>query len=362
MLVGCVVVLLALFFVPAVAPTLLRAEHWAADWRTAFLSDRLATTHPNLAIVSITEESLEPYPYILPINRGYMADLVTAINEAGARAIALDFFFVRDTETDPDDKLKKALAKASGKVILGAFEQPRKKAQLEYQYNFIDGVGASAGYIDLLPDPDHVIRYRTVARAGTRYRESLSALMSKPFGWTGAPPERIAWLLPPRDGNSTFLKVEAHKLLAASPDERAKLLGGGWRWWAGALHARSPLDAAVAAHRGRHARRRGSRADGGGADRRQPLLSPSSRRTGRASSWRRWPCSGIALGLRFRARRFDFLDWRVVSLVVIALDLVLFRYWHIILPFTLAAVAWICGVTAGSQLRNAFVLVESAME
>jgi hypothetical protein len=53
-LIGCVVVLLALFLVPAVAPTLLRAEHWAADWRTAFLSDRLATTHPNLAIVSVT--------------------------------------------------------------------------------------------------------------------------------------------------------------------------------------------------------------------------------------------------------------------------------------------------------------------
>jgi hypothetical protein len=61
------------------------------------------------------------------------------------------------------------------------------------------------------------------------------------------------------------------------------------------------------------------------------------------------------LGLRFRSRRLDFLDWRVVSLAVIALDLVLFRFWHVILPFTLVAVAWICGVTAGTQLRNAFV-------
>ena len=63
---------------------------------------------------------------------------------------------------------------------------------------------------------------------------------------------------------------------------------------------------------------------------------------------------GIVLGLRFRSRRLDFLDWRVVSIAVIALDLVLFRFWHVILPFTLAAVAWISGVTAGTQLRLAF--------
>jgi hypothetical protein len=66
-------------------------------------------------------------------------------------------------------------------------------------------------------------------------------------------------------------------------------------------------------------------------------------------------CLGIALGARFQRRGFDFLDWRVVSLAVIALDLVLFRYAHLMLPFTLAAVAWIAGVTLGTQLRRAFI-------
>jgi adenylate cyclase len=354
-LLGCLAVLLALFFVPAVAPTLLRAEHWAADWRTAFLSDRLTSSHPNLAIVSITEESLEPFPYILPINRGYMAELVTAIEEAGARAIALDFFFVRDTEPDADDKLKKALKKASGKVIIGAFEQPRKKAQLEYQYDFIGGVGASAGYIDLLPEQDHVIRYRTPARPSTRYRESLSALMSRPFGWAGdAAPERVAWLLPPKDGKSTFLKIEAHKLLSASAEERAKLLGGravliGSELFTLDRHW-TPLSLRMGAGmRGVevHAQMAAELIDG---NRSYSELSPLRARIFLATL----AVVGIVLGLRFRGRRLDFLDWRVVSLAVIALDLVLFRFWHVILPFTLAAVAWISGVTAGTQLRQAF--------
>jgi CHASE2 domain-containing sensor protein len=354
-LLGCVVVLLGLLFVPAVAPALLRAEHWAADWRTAFLSGRLPTTHPDLAIVSVTEQSLEPFPYILPINRGYLADLVAAIEEAGARAIALDFFFVRDTEEEPDRKLKQALAKAKDKVILGVFEQLRRKAQLDYQYDFISSIGAPAGFIDLLPDPDHVIRYRTAARPGTRHRESLSALMSGPFGWTGTPPERIAWLLPPHDGKPTFLKIEAHRLLAASPEERSGLLGGRVVIVGGELFTLDRHWTPLSLRTGTgmrgvevHAQMAAELIDG---NRSYSELGPDRARLFLASL----AVLGIVLGLRFRSRRLDFLDWRVVSLAVIGLDLVLFRYWHIILPFTLAAVAWVCGVTAGTQFRNALV-------
>jgi hypothetical protein len=43
----------------------------------------------------------------------------------------------------------------------------------------------------------------------------------------------------------------------------------------------------------------------------------------------------------------------MASLGVIVLDMFLFKFWHLILPFTLAAVAWIAGVTAGTQLRPA---------
>jgi CHASE2 domain-containing sensor protein len=111
-LLGCTLILVMLFFVPAAVPALLRLEHWAADWRTAFLSDRLGSAHPGIVIIAITEDSLEPYPYILPINRGYIADLVAAADQAGALAIGLDFFFTRNTEPEPDAKLIGALQKA----------------------------------------------------------------------------------------------------------------------------------------------------------------------------------------------------------------------------------------------------------
>ena len=86
--------LIGLFFVPAVAPAMLKLEHWTADWRTAWLSDRRATAHPDLAIVTIDLAALEPYPFLLPISRSLQADIVDILARSGVRAIALDFYYM----------------------------------------------------------------------------------------------------------------------------------------------------------------------------------------------------------------------------------------------------------------------------
>lgn len=353
-LIGCIIALVLLFFVPAAAPALLRLEHWAADWRTALLSDRLPTAHPGIAIIGITDQSLDGYPYILPINRGYIADLVTAVDEAGAKAIGLDFYFTRDTEPDADAKLIATLQKLGPKAVLGAFEDPRRKEQLAYQHDFIAKTGVTAGYLDLLPERDHVIRYRTTARPGMRFTESWSAQVAKPLGWAGGPaPDRIAWLLPPRDGGPTFRHIEAHRFLAATPQERTIMVGGRVVLIGGELFTLdrhfTPLSLMTGAGmRGVevHAHMAAELIDN---NRSYAELDPTHARIFLAAL----AFLGVVLGLRLQRKSFDYLDWRIVSLVVIGLDLILFRYAHIILPFTLAAVAWIAGVTGGTQLRNA---------
>jgi CHASE2 domain-containing sensor protein len=350
---GSLVVLLLLFFVPAVAPALLRAEHWAADWRTAFLSERLPSSHPGFAIVAVTERSLESFPYILPINRGFIADVVTAVDAAGARAIGLDFFFTKDTEKSADDKLFATLQRLKDKVVIGVYEGLRRPEMLAYQYDFIARSGAAAGYIDLQPDADQIVRYRALPRPDARYRESLSALLAKSLGWSGeAVPDRVAWLLPPVDGTATFLKIEAHKLLQASAEERAALLNGRVVLIGGELFTLdrhfTPLSRRFGGTRGVeiHAHMAAELADG---NRSYSELDGTQTRAFLAGM----ALVGFLLGLRFQARRFNFLDWRMVSLGVILVDLALFKFWHLILPFTLAAVAWIAGVTAGTQLRHA---------
>jgi adenylate cyclase len=353
--VGSLVVLLGLLFVPAVAPTLMHAEHWTADWRTAFLSDRLPSAHPRVAIIAIDEASLAGLPYILPVNRGYLADLVLAVAETSALAIGLDLYFTRDTEKPADEKLLEALQRVKDKVVLGAYEEARKPEQLAYQLKFIANSGARAGYIDLLPEPDSVLRYRTPARRGTRYAESFSSVLAQAAGWSGGtPPDRIAWLLPPRDGGRTFYEIPAHTFLGVPAEQRAALFKGqvviiGDKLFSLDQHA-TPLTLNTRTWMSGvdiHAQMTAELIDG---DRSYRELD---------ANWMRifiavLGCLGIVLGARFQRWGFDFLNWRVASLVVIALDLILFRYWHLMLPFTLATVAWIAGVTLGSQLRRAF--------
>lgn len=351
---GAILVLLGLFLVPAVAPALLRAEHWAADWRTAFLSDRLPGAHARLVIIPVTEDSLAGLPYILPINRGYLADLVAAVDQAGALAIGLDFYFARDTEQPYDDKLTATLQNTRAKVVLGAFEDASRPAQLANQQRFIAKSGAEAGYIDLAPEADHVVRYRARAPAQARYRESFSTVLARAAGWTGrTPPDRIAWLLPPGDGRGTFAEIPAHQFLGAAPEQRAALANNRVIIIGGKLFSLDRHWTPLSLRTGEgmsgvdiHAHMAAELIDG---NRSYAELDRSSAQIflGLLAAL------AVLLGARFQTRGFDFLDWRVASFLVIALDLVVFRYFHLMLPFTLAAVAWIAGVTAGTQLRRA---------
>jgi adenylate cyclase len=352
--VGSVLVLLGLFLVPAVAPALLRAEHWAADWRTAFLSDRLPSSHARIAIIPVTEASLTGLPYILPINRGYLADLVSAVDAAGARAIGLDFYFARETERPYDDKLQAALQGAKAKIVLGAFEDASRPDQLAYQLQFIANSGAAAGYIDLLPEADHVVRYRARAPRHAQYQESFSTVLARAAGWTASPPpDRISWLLPPADGRGTFEEIPAHIFLSAGPEQRRVLAHNRVIIIGGKLFSLDRHFTPLSLRSGEgmsgvdiHAQMAAELIDG----------NRSYAELDRASAQiflGLLAALAILLGARFQTRGFDYLNWRVASFLVIALDLIMFRFFHLMLPFTLAAVAWIAGVTTGTQLRRA---------
>lgn len=343
-----------LFFVETVAPTITKLEHWTADWRTALLSDYHQTTHPKLAIVQITSETLEPYPFFLPIDRGLQADIIRAVDRAGAKAIALDFYYTKPTLPGPDEKLVQALSSARAKIILGAYENPQAFSQtrLKYQYDFIEHVKATAGYLNLKPDADGVVRSRANAPTGVRYKKSFSELIAEAAGRSQtAVTERISWLLQPTDGSDAFLKIPAHRLLdgtasASTLKNRVVIIAGAFPYFD---RYRTPLSIL---HKGDmtgaevHAQMAAELIDG----RRSRTELDLEQRTGFLAGL---AIFGLFLGWRFRQRKFDFLDWRVASFLVLAADAVLFKFAHIVLPFTLAAFAWAMSVTLGTQLRSA---------
>ncbi len=76
--------------VPRYAPGLLRFDHMMGDVRIAFLSDRLPSQHPGVAIVSITDETLKDNKVRQPIDRALLARTVEAVDAAGAQVIGID--------------------------------------------------------------------------------------------------------------------------------------------------------------------------------------------------------------------------------------------------------------------------------
>ena len=80
---------------PRYAPGLLRFEHAMADVRTVAASDQLPSQHPHVAIVGITDQTLNDSRAVLPIDRALLARLVDAVDAAGAKVIGIDVLFYR---------------------------------------------------------------------------------------------------------------------------------------------------------------------------------------------------------------------------------------------------------------------------
>ena len=352
--VAAIALALTVAFFPSAIPARFTAEHSAADWRTALLSDRLAWAHPHFAIVSVTAKSLENFEYVLPINRGHLADLVEATYKAGASGIGLDFYFTRPTEEKADRRLFSVLQDAREKVVIGIYEYDLSSEALKYQYDMIERTGVGAGYIDLVPDRDRVIRYRADPILGARVSQSFpSALVQKAVGKASVESPRIAWLLPPSENQAAFTKITSHELLAMKPEERLALLKDRIVLIGGELFSldRHPTPLSIRSEKDMfgveiHTHMAAELKDG---DRSYSELSgPQTRLLVGGLA-----LLGLILGARFQTREWDYLDWRVVSIFVIGLDMVIFKLFHVILPFTLAAVGWIAGVTAGTQMWKA---------
>lgn len=218
-------------------------EHWTGDYRTALFSDRPPTQHQGVAIVAITEETLDAFPYRTPIDRNFLASLVTAIDRAGATAIGLDLLVVRPTEPAKDDALVSAIRHARARVVLAAGDSRAElsPSQTAYQDLFLTRSGATPGFANLLTGGDQIVRYVAPpapdATFTTSFAEAIAgrAAVQREYTRRGplgiplplpvaAEPTRIAWLLKPKDGSDTFPIVPAHILTSPAAPMFARLL------------------------------------------------------------------------------------------------------------------------------------------
>jgi CHASE2 domain len=124
------------------------ARGLSADWQTDAFLDVPATQHPLLAVVAVDQRALEGYSSS-PTDRHVLAQLVHRIDDLGAAAVGLDYFFVGPTEPEKDAELIDALRSAKAQIVVGVADEraglePRQRADRGTNSRRASSLGALA--------------------------------------------------------------------------------------------------------------------------------------------------------------------------------------------------------------------------
>ncbi|HEY5209226.1 MAG TPA: adenylate/guanylate cyclase domain-containing protein [Stellaceae bacterium] len=151
---------------------LTQLERIVQDIRTATLLPP-APQDPNVIIVAVTEDTLSLFPYRSPVDREFLAKLLTNLDAKKPRAIGLDILFDQPTEPSKDALLKETMAHLKTPLFvsysdnglnvnsaqldyLNGFVPPRLRARAEFSVDPVDGtvrwifpgeVGADGRYV-----------------------------------------------------------------------------------------------------------------------------------------------------------------------------------------------------------------------
>ncbi|WP_269514496.1 CHASE2 domain-containing protein [Brevundimonas subvibrioides] len=210
-------------------PQFVKIEHSITDLRTVAFSDRAPQTSLDVAIVGIDEKSLEGVPYLSPLDRGYLSDVVTEIAGAEPRVIVLDILFDRTTEPKKDEALEQTLRNLQVPVVLIRSGDPLDPA---FQNRFLASTYRPIGGPLVSATVDDVVRHIPVSPDGTCSLSEAAKLVRDNPGLRTLPhcdrerPIRIDWLLEP-PGQETFTYIRSSELTGPDvmPLQLARLRG-----------------------------------------------------------------------------------------------------------------------------------------
>ncbi len=193
---------------------LTNANRFVADGEIAWLTPA-EPQDPDIVIAAITEETLAQFPYRAPIDRRFLADLVTAIAAKGPRAIGIDLLFDQPTEPAKDQALSQALARVRVPVRIAYSEGDTivTPSQLAYLRSFVPP--ARRAIVTLAEDQFDVVRwvFPGQAVAGGRYVMGFSRSLAEAVGVkTPADQVPIAWHGRPDADTPAFAEYPAQAL------------------------------------------------------------------------------------------------------------------------------------------------------
>ncbi len=186
-------------------------ERWVTDLRVATLSPAEGP-HPDIVVITVTEDTLAQLPYRSPFDRQILAVLLRALAKKGVRAVGLDVLFDQPTEK-AKDMLMKAVLKSLGIPVVVATADGGDgltESQTAYLGGFLDGV--KRGHAFLPKDGAGTVRHTHPGRTvkGT-FVAGLAPALAAELGVKapeGAVP--IAFRMGGTDGGPAFRVFPIH--------------------------------------------------------------------------------------------------------------------------------------------------------
>ena len=208
--------LLVTVFLAIVSPRSLNviaaAENWASDLRV-YLLNQPKEQHPEIIIVTITEDTLATLAYRSPVDREFLADLLETLNAKNPQAIGLDILFDQPTEAAKDERLREIMSASPVPVIVGWTDRATGLTERQYSYQKQYLKGVLRGYSNLFKDPlDGTVRYMFPGRdIDGKFEKSFTAEIAGSLG-REAPNGRVRILYRGNPDSEThiFRKYPAH--------------------------------------------------------------------------------------------------------------------------------------------------------
>jgi CHASE2 domain-containing sensor protein len=211
-------------------------EHWSSDWIAAYWSKRPETQGKDLALVYVSEQTLRDRPYLSPIDRRVLAQIIKKLDNAEPTSIGLDIILDRNTEQQKDDDLIKAIQETKSKITLGIVHETvlssddqsdRFRTQVADLCKTAPDSRITCGHVylnashskftDTLISSDDVIRLTPARDQRMSFGEAVACASGKYNCDRPFKSDYIAWLLPPKDGEDTFFTVDAAAIINETP-------------------------------------------------------------------------------------------------------------------------------------------------
>lgn len=188
------------------------ADQFISDWEVAALAPP-EPQDPEIVIAAINEDTLAQFPYRSPVDREFIANLLTTLAARGPRAIGVDLLFDQPTEAAKDDHLKRVLAELKVPLVV-AYTQSSGVVN-EKQSSFLDDFVPPRlrGLATLATDQLDEVRW---VFPGARdkdghYLPSFTSALAAAAGVNTAPKQiPIAWHGQPSADVAAFAEYPAH--------------------------------------------------------------------------------------------------------------------------------------------------------